>query len=163
MLTVPLDLWEFYLQRYLEPHNLSRVSGVCKMFHTSFATLIHTDYRSQDPNDALYRACLEGHRELAEWLIVKKGATNFYWALHCACLEGHRDLAEWLIDVKGATAFNGALYGACQGGRRELAEWLIDVKGATNLDGALRGACFGGHSDLEVWLRAKIKEWKNKC
>jgi hypothetical protein len=124
MLTVPLDLWKIYFQQHLELRDLSRVSGVCKTFHTSFATLIHTDYRSENRNDALKRACFEGHRELAEWLIDVKGATNFNWALNGACEGGHRDLAEWLIDVKGATDFNNALGYAREGGHRDLEVWL---------------------------------------
>ena len=39
-------------------------------------------------------------------------------------IGGHRELAEWLIDVKGATDIEWGLEGAFVGGHRELAEWL---------------------------------------
>jgi hypothetical protein len=150
MLKVHIDVWKFYLPKLLDPRDLSRLSACCKRLRC-LGESVHPNYK-KSKNDALFRACKEGHRKLAEWLIDKKGANYFKWALRGACKGGHRELAQWLIDEKGANHFNFALYNACKGGHRKLAEWLINEKGANNLKWALRGACKGGHQELAEWL-----------
>ena len=127
MLKVPIDLLQHYFVQYLDPRDFARLSGVSKRFRC-FQDLVHDDYK-KDADTALYQACKEGHRVLAEWLIDVQGATDINAALVCACKGGHRALAEWLIDVKGATYINDALGYACYAGHRGY-------------------ACYAGHREL---------------
>ena len=91
-------------------------------------------YKACTVNQKLYEACIQGHRELAEWMI-KKGADYWNWSLYGACRGGNRELVELMIK-KGARDWNSGLVCACQGGYRELAEWMIekgaDSKSCTN-------------------------------
>ena len=141
MLTVHIDVWKFYFPSILDPRDLSRLSACCQKLRC-LSKSVHPNYR-KSKNWALYQACYEGHRELAEWLIDEKGANDFNAGLQGACEGGHRELAEWLIDEKGANDFNWGLYGACIGGHRKLAEWLIDEKGANDFNAGVYGACYG--------------------
>ena len=122
MLTVHIDVWKFYFPNLLNPCDLSKLSACCQKLRC-LSKSVHPNYK-KSKNMALYQACYEGHRELAEWLIDEKGANYFNWDLSGACERGHRELAEWLIDENGANDFEWALSGACKGGHRELAEWL---------------------------------------
>ena len=156
MLTVHIDVWKFYFPGLLDPRDLSRLSACCQKLRC-LSKSVHPNYR-KSKNMALFLACYEGHRELAEWLIDEKGANDINLALQSACYGGHRELAEWFIDEKGANDFNSGLYGACREGHRELAEWLIDEKGASDFNLGLYGACIGGHRELAEWLKVKMQK-----
>ena len=156
MLTVHIDVWKFYFPSLLDPRDLSRLSACCQKLRC-LSKSVHPNYR-KSKIWALYQACKEGHRELAEWLIDEKGANDFNRALQSACHGEHRKQAEWLIDEKGANDFNEALYGACHGGHRGLAEWLIDEKGANDFNRAFAGARQGGHRELAEWLKVKMSK-----
>ena len=151
--SIPTGVLFQNMSPYLDPRDRSNLASTNTHFHAIFSKTVPDVYRKGNVNNSLYNACKEGYRELAQWLIRIKGATDFDWALFGACLGGHVKLAQWLIDVKGATNFDWALYDACLGGHKELAQWLIDTKGATNFDRALRGARLGGHKELAQWLR----------
>lgn len=160
MQSVPLDIWKSFLPRWLDPRDLTNLSAVCKEFRV-FQGFVHRDYFG-NPNAALYRACLEGYRSLAEWEIDVKGADCYNRGLYGACFSGHQDIAEWIVDEKGANDFHLSLYGACFSGHQDLAKWIMDLvddKGANSseIGWGLAGAYQGERKDLVEWLKRKKK------
>jgi len=151
--SVPIGVLLQNLSQYLDPRDRSNLASTNNHFRAIFSKMVPAVYRKGNFNDSLYNACKGGHKELAQWLIDTKGATDFDWALSGACFGGHKELVQWLIDTKGATNFDWALRGACWGGHKELAQWLIDAKGATDFYRALHDARLGGHKELVQWLR----------
>jgi hypothetical protein len=62
------------------------------------------DQSEMSLNWGLYHACFDGHKELAELLLLK-GASDWNTGLHFACKGGHKDLVELMIS-KGASDRN---------------------------------------------------------
>ena len=77
---------------------------IYSLYHlTSVTTAIVVEYLQNMSGDKiLYKACCI-HSPTLIRLAIAKGAKIWNWALRGACEGGHRELAEWLIDDKGAT------------------------------------------------------------
>ena len=97
MLQVPLDVVKTHIVLHqLDPRDIAHLSGVCKRF-SCLQALVHPDYK-KDVNIALYRACNEGHRALAKWLIDVKGATNINWTLWYAIYDWWSPRVSRVVD-----------------------------------------------------------------
>ena len=80
------------------------VDLIYSLYHlTSVTTAIVVEQLQKVSGDQiLYKACCI-HSPTLFRLAIGKGANNWNSALCGACEGGHRELAEWLIDDKGAT------------------------------------------------------------
>jgi len=117
--------------------NRGNLEAIKRMLELDFITIDHLNY-------GFYFACINGYRELIDFLI-EKGVNYWNQGLHGACEGGHRELIDFLIE-KGADV-NDGLAGACEGGHRELVELMIE-KGADNWSWGLFHACMDERQDM---------------
>ncbi len=77
---------------------------------------------------AFFKACSNGHLDVAQWLLQIKPDINISahneWAFHGACYNGHLDVAQWLLqmkpDINISAMNNEAFISACQQGQLDV-------------------------------------------
>jgi hypothetical protein len=125
-------------------------------------------------NEALRRACVNGHLATAQWLTERFQLTaedaraNNNQALREACINGHLATAQWLTERFQLTAEdarannNYALRWACRCEHLAVAQWLTErfqltaEDAQTNNNEALRWACMNGHLAVAQWLTERF-------
>lgn len=160
-----LSLTQALVEKYVHARDLSSliisfVKSVKRDWQSvatigEYETCMSCPNEEWDLDDCLCGACMGGHIELAEQMILK-GAANFSWGLFGACEGGHLDLAERMLSKTTpgdprVTNVNFGLAGACKGGRLELAERMI-AKGAADYSWGLNIACDSGYLELAKLL-----------
>ena len=110
-------------------------------------------------NVAMTWAALGGHLNIVQYLIDKKGANDFNWALEDAAARGHLDIVQLMIE-KGASKFNNAMINAAEGGYLDIVKYLIEKAREKNqwldFDYAMRLAAFRGHLKIVDYLEQFI-------
>ena len=115
-------------------------------------SVIKSKENKQWLSEGFYGACLGGHKDLVE-LMILKGTNDWNDGLYGDCLGGHKELVELMI-VKGANNWNDDLYSTCQRGHKELVELMI-LKGANDWNDGLYYARRGDHEELIKLMIAK--------
>jgi hypothetical protein len=84
-------------------------------------------------NDAFGLACVNGHLEVAQWLLQIKPNINISaeneYAFYFACFGGHLEVAQWLLQVKPTIDISAceAFYVACKTEQLHVLQWLHQV------------------------------------
>lgn len=116
-------------------------------------------------NDEIFtRACMNGHLELAKWLLTVNPHTNISIyeeeAFGVACQYGHLEVAKWLLlvkpDINVSACDEYAFRCACENGHLVVAKWLLSIKPNIDISAcderAFRWACQRGHLEVAQWL-----------
>ena len=138
--------------------------------HLLQAPGIQVDTTARQKISALGYACRNGHKEVAELLLIGKADPNIVndlglAALHAACITGFTDIVELLLANKAdpnITDVSGLapLHLACLLGDAEIVEMLLNAGADTDLVAEneytpYQAACTGGHQAIISLMEAR--------
>lgn len=85
---------DYYVATYEQCNcNLEAIQRACN------ETEIQWQLGALDSNDVLAVSCMNGHLELAQWLLSVNPTLNATLAFKWACRRGHLKVAQWLSTV----------------------------------------------------------------